>query len=72
MALGFKIPKVPKAKPVASNWKGQITQQNRRVSGVTPKGLRQFTEQPARWIPRASGLLKHLATGKISKKGLKV
>lgn len=67
MAFSLKPPK----STVHSNWKGQIVQQERRVTGVTPKGLRSFQEAPAKFIPRATGMLKRLATGKVSpKKGL--
>lgn len=68
--MKFKPLKIQKARPVPENWRGQIMQQGRRVTGITPKGLRMFGEQPARWVPRATGLLKHLATGKASQKGI--
>lgn len=60
-----------KVSPVKENWAGEVKQETRRLTGVTPKLTKAYQESPARWLPRAksgpklrkSGALNALAGG---------
>lgn len=51
-----------KPKKVRDGFPAEVSQENRRITGVTPRRLKAFAETPAKWIPKAS--LKSLMGGK--------
>lgn len=51
----FKPFKPKKVKGVADHYPAEVTQENRRLTGNTPRKLKAFAESPARFLPRASG-----------------
>lgn len=69
----MKLQQMANIKAVPDHFPSEVTQENRRLTGVTPRLLKSFPESPARYLPRAKGLrgLKSFAGGrKISKGGL--
>lgn len=61
MPIRLKFP-APKSTP--SHFGSEVSQQTRRITGVTPKILHGFQETPAKWIPKSRAFLKSLAGGK--------
>ena len=43
----FKVPKV------SDRFPAEVSQENRRLTGVTPKLVKGYQESPARFLPRA-------------------
>ncbi len=62
----LKLPKLklPSSTKVSDRWPAEVSQQTRRITGVTPKVVRNYAEAPAKFIPRSRGLLKSLGGGK--------
>lgn len=66
VAPKLKLPKLklPSSTQVSDRWPAEVSQQTRRITGVTPRVVRSYQEAPARFIPRSRGLLKSLGGGK--------
>lgn len=62
----LKLPKLksPSSTQVSDRWPAEVAQQQRRITGVTPRVVRSYQEAPAKFIPRSRGLLKSLGGGK--------
>lgn len=58
----------PRSTKVASHWPSLISQQNRRITGVTPRVTRAYSAAPAKFIPRSKGLLSRMAGKGAGKK----
>lgn len=67
-SLKFPKPHKPPASKVSDRWPAQIMQQNRRITGVTPRVVRSYQEAPAKFIPRSRGLLARMAGKGAGKK----
>jgi hypothetical protein len=48
-----KVPQIKVAK-VADRFPSEIKQEQRRITGVTPKTVKGYQESPARWLPKHS------------------
>ena len=46
----------PAAQIVRDGFSSEVRQENRRVTGVTPKAVNAYAESPARFLPRAKTL----------------
>jgi hypothetical protein len=71
-----KIPKLNPVRPQGNNlqdvggrWGQEIIQENRRVTGVTPKLIGSYLGSPARLIPRSHALRALGKAKKVSVKG---
>ena len=67
----MKLVAAPKSLPTASlkisdKWPTEIRQQNRRITGATPKLLGAYQESPARFIKRTSSLRVQAGARKAS------
>lgn len=56
--------KIPKPKKVSSNFPGEVKQETRRLTGVTPSLLHGYQESPARFLPKVKGGIHGLAGAK--------
>jgi len=68
LSLKFTKPPKPPASKVSDRWPAEVAQQNRRITGVTPRVVRAFQESPAKFIPRSRGLLGRMAGKGAGKK----
>jgi len=51
----FKFPKI-KTPKISGRFRTEVSQENRRLTGVTPRLIKAYQESPARFLPRSKSL----------------